>query len=352
MVTYAQEGLPVLAFVLAIGVAAEFIRAQIGVRLALARGWNATEVVATSLRGLPTILALIVGIGLAAARVDLEPRTMDTLAAVLRALAVLAVTAKAALLGGRLVRHMTSREDVPLPSSTIFVNLTLAITWILGALIMLAALDISITPLLTALGVGGLAVGLALQPTLENLFSGVQVLMSRQIEPGDFVQLESGEQGWVEDVTWRNTTIKLFSNDLVIVPNTTIAKSRIVNFTTTDAEHVTWVDIGVAYGSDLEEVERITVETARELQQDGTGSVPDYEPLFRFTDFGDSAIGLTVSLRSESIIDRWVLRHEFIKCIHKRYAEAGIEIPFPQRTVHLEGHPSGHSTNSQDSSAS
>lgn len=295
--------------------------------------------IARAVHWLPTVTALSVGLYVAGRQLELPPTGLATLGAAIRILLIGTVTLKLGALAGRLVRIYTSREDTVLPSSTIFVNLTRAAVWSIGVLVMLAALDVSITPFLTALGVGGLAVGLALQPTLENLFAGVQVLMSRQIEPGDFVRLESGEEGWVEDVTWRNTTIKMLSNDLMIVPNATVGRSRITNFTSMDEQHGIIVNLGVAYDSDLDLVERVTLEVARDVQANVPDAVPDFEPTVRFCGFGDSAMELRAVLRVTQYSERFPVQHEFIKRLHARYAAEGIEIPFPQRTVHLVAQP-------------
>ena len=95
----------------------------------------------------------------------------------------------------------------------------------LGGLVLLNSLGVAITPLLTALGVGGLAVALALQDTLSNLFAGVHILTSRKVQPGDFIQLDNGMQGYVQDTNWRNTIIRQLPNNILVVPNATVASS-------------------------------------------------------------------------------------------------------------------------------
>lgn len=302
------------------------------------RAWKAGFALARGLHGFPTAIALLLGATQGLRRLDITERGARLLGTSAEVVGIALLTAFGARIAGRMIRAYTQRDDSRLPSSTIFVNLARVAIWVIGGVSILGAMGVSITPLIAALGVGGLAIGLALQPTLENVFAGIQVLMSRQVEPGDFIQLESGEQGWVEDVTWRNTTIKLFTNDLVIVPNATIAQSRIVNFTSTDTQHVISLELGVAYDSDLQHVERVTLEVATEMQGE-PGAVPDYEPLFRYKAFGDSAVLLTISIRAETVADRWVLRHEFIKRLHARYAAEDIVIPFAQRTVHLAPGP-------------
>lgn len=318
-----------------IGFVADFIVYQVWLSRAKTTKHQISGAVARAVHWLPTLAALLLGVRLTVPSLDLTAGATQFISTASQVLAIVIVTAKVATLSGRLVRIVTSREDNPLPSSTIFVNLARGTVWVVGGLVVLAALRVSIAPLITALGVGGLAIGLALQPTLENLFGGIQVLMSRQVEPGDFIRLETGEEGWVRDVTWRNTTIEMVSNDLVIVPNATIAKSRVINFTTLDEQHSVTVPVGVAYGSDLEYVERITADAARAAQREIEGAVSEWDPPIRFFEFGDHAVNLRVVLRVERYDVRFAVLSEFIKRLHKAYADAGIEIPYPQTTVHL-----------------
>jgi small-conductance mechanosensitive channel len=192
-------------------------------------------------------------------------------------------------------------------------------------------------PVLTALGLGSLAIALALQDTLSNLFSGLQILASKQIKPGDFVGLDSGEQGEIIDITWRNTIIREISNNEIIVPNSRMASVTLTNYQLPEQELSIPVEIGVAYGSDLELVERVAAEVALEVVRECEEGVTDFEPLVRFYSFGDSAVEFRVILRAIRYRDRFPLVHEFVKRVHARFAEEGIEIPFPQRVVHMEG---------------
>jgi small-conductance mechanosensitive channel len=299
------------------------------------RRWVAGEALARGLQGASTAAAIVLGASQTLTLLGLTPAAERNWRSWIQVVAILLVTAFVSRIGGRMIRSYTRRDDARLPSSSIFVNLARALIWLIGIMTVLATRGVSIAPMLTALGVGGIAIGLALQPTLENVFSGIQVLLSKQVLPGDFVQLETGQQGWVQDVTWRNTTLKLMSNDLVIVPNATIAKSLVTNYTTLDEQTVVWLQLGVDYASDLERVEQVTLAVAREVTASVEGAVRDYEPLFRFTEFDESAIRLTVSVQAESVHTRFVVRHELIKRLKARYDAEGIVIPFPQRTVHL-----------------
>ncbi len=233
----------VAAGIVAAGLVADAILFRFLKARSQARHWQIGGALARALHGLPTAAAMLIAARTVIAKLDVPPDTTALLLKGLSVASIVVITAFAARIAGKLIQGYTEREGARLPSSTIFVNLARGVVWVLGGLSVLAALGISIAPLLTALGVGGLAVGLALQPTLENIVSGVQVLASKQIEPGDFIQLETGQQGWVQDVTWRNTTIKMLSNDLVIVPNATIGKSLVTNFTSLEEQHVL-VDAG------------------------------------------------------------------------------------------------------------
>lgn len=208
-----------------------------------------------------------------------------------------------------------------------------------GSLLVLDNLGIEITSLVTALGVGSLAVGLALQPTLSNFFAGLHLSMAQPVRVGDFVELEDGTQGHVVDIGWRATKIRQLANNLVIVPNSRLAEMRLVNYSLPDAPQAVLVPVGVAYGSDLERVERVTVEVAREVQGALPEADPTHEPFLRYGSFGASAIEFNVILRAVSFTDRWPLVHEFVRRLDRRYRAEGIEIPFPQRVVHHVGGP-------------
>lgn len=298
------------------------------------REWRGGEAVARALPGIAEVLFVLGGTAIAAHRLDLAPSTLDTTRTLLIVAAIIASTVFAVRLATHLTHLYTSREDAIVPSSTIFVNITRVAVVVIGLLVALNALGISITPMLAALGVGGLAVALALQDTLSNLFAGLQLIASKQIQPGDYIQLETGQEGYVEDMTWRFTTIRPFSNNMIIIPNANLASSLMINFQQPVGEMSVYVEIGVSYKSDLAHVESVTHRVAREVMERVDGAVPDFTPVILFHTFGDSSIRLTVVLRVAEYADKYMLTHEFVKAIHSAYAEEGIEIPFPQRVVH------------------
>ncbi len=248
---------------------------------------------------------------------------------------VLSLTLAVASFLARLVARRATNWPDTLPSTTLVQNAVRLVVVGLGVLVVLSELGIAITPLLTALGVGSLAVALALQPTLSNLFAGFYISLARQIRVGDYVELETGQQGYVVDIGWRSTQIRELPNNLIVVPNARVAEIIVKNYALPMTEQSALVQVGVSYASDLEKVERVTMEVAREVQRSVTGAQPDFEPFIRFHTFGDSSINFSVILRVKEFTDRYLVTHEFVKRLHARYAAEGIEIPFPQRVVHL-----------------
>jgi len=206
-----------------------------------------------------------------------------------------------------------------------------------GGLLAMQAAGYQITPLLTALGVGSLAVGLALQPTLSNFFAGIYLSTSKPIRVGDFVELEDGTQGEVVDIGWRATKVRQVANNLAIVPNSRLSEMRLLNFSMPVATQATIVAMGVAYDSDLRFVERVVLEVAGACQRELPEADPEHEPAVRFHTFGASSIDFNVVLRARAVTDRLALVHEFVKRIKERFDAEGIEIPFPQRVVHHAG---------------
>jgi len=234
-----------------------------------------------------------------------------------------------------LLRMYMNRYRQEMPAVSLVVQASKVLVLLVGVIIALDKIGIAITPILTALGVGGLAVALALRDTLENLFAGFHVLASGHIKVGNYIRLEGGEEGFVEDITWRNTVIRQPSDNLIIVPNSKLSSSIVINFHKPDSELAVIVPVGVSYDSDLEKVEKITIEVAKEVQREVEGAVPDFEPFIRYTAFGDFSINFNVILRAKDVPSQHILRHEFIKRLKRRYEEEDIKIPFPIREVYL-----------------
>jgi small-conductance mechanosensitive channel len=235
----------------------------------------------------------------------------------------------------RLVARRAAMYPEALPATSLTQNLVRIVVIGLGLMVIASTLGIAITPVLTALGVGSLAVALALQPTLTNLFAGFYVTLARQIRVGDYVELETGQTGYVVDIGWRSTKIRELPNNLILVPNARIAEIIVKNYSLPENEQAALVQVGVSYASDLAQVERVTIEEATAVQREVEGAVREFQPFIRYNAFGDSSVNFTVILRVREFVDRYLVTHEFMKRLHRRYQREGIEIPFPQRVVHM-----------------
>ena len=281
---------------------------------------------------------------------DMPMETHFTLAAQILLIIALVLFADRFSVG--LIGSYAERSNTFRGSRSIFQGITHGIVFGIGGLILLGTLGISITPLIASLGITSLAVALALQPTLENFFSGVQLVVDKPIRVGDFIELDSGEQGFVEKIGWRSTWIKMLPNNTVIMPNSLLSQSKIINYFYPEKELSVPVEVGVHYSSDLEHVEQVTLEVAREILSSHKWGVPEYETFVVYTGFGDSSVNFTVMLRAREYFNRFWVKSAFIKALHKRFAEEGITIPYPIRAINLEqeGAGSGHLRHTDTSS--
>jgi small-conductance mechanosensitive channel len=309
-------------------------------RLAKLTRWEFDDILVSKLRGFVFPWFVLAGAGLSLSCLTLDPSIRSTVKLILEILLILLLTALAMRLLGSWVKHVTQKKSQNVPAASLLVNVTRIVVGVAGALVLLQSLGISITPALTALGVGGLAVALALQDTLGNLFSGIQILITQMIRPGDYIRLETGQEGYVHDITWRYTTLRSLPNTLIVVPNSKIASLLVTDFSLPEKEMAVLVEVGVAYESDLRQVETITCEVARDVMQNVTGGVAAFEPFIRYHTFGDFSIQFTVILRAREFVDQYLIKHEFIKRLHERYQASGIHIPFPIRDVRLRQLPS------------
>jgi small-conductance mechanosensitive channel len=285
------------------------------------------QAIADGVRWLPTALGFVFGMQVGVGHIALDGKVSFYGHLAPGLLLVLVMTVFSARILGRVVGSLTAREDNPLPSGSIFVNLVRAAVWILGSMWVLSMLGVSLAPLITALGVGGLAVGLALQPTLENMFSGIQLITSGQIKPGDFIRLDTGDEGTVLDVTWRNTTVQKLTNDVVIVPNSVLARATVTNFTTVEHDFVLIIPVSFASAGDPDVVERLALEVAREVIAEVPQAIPNQAPTATFAELTPPAAVLNIAIRCSSYQDRIPVRHEFIRRLAKRFAEEGVQAP-------------------------
>lgn len=177
---------------------------------------------------------------------------------------------------------------------------------------------------------------LALQDTLSNLFAGFYVSLSGHIRLGDYIKLDSGEEGYVTDITWRSTTVRALPSNMIVMPNAKLAQAIVTNYYLPEKRMSLLIPIGVSYDSDPEQIERILIEEASKGAQDIPGLLAEPAPFVRFIPgFGDPSLNFTLICQVKEFVDQYFAQHELRKRIFKRFREEGVEIPFPIRTVYL-----------------
>lgn len=331
-----QEALWPLVFILVgwvIGILVE--RFVVGRLKAIAARttWEGDDIVIESVQGLMRWIGGLVGLHLGFFHWVVSQSVAGWLQKGTVIAGILVATVFAARLAVGFVKLYTRSVEGVVPSMSIFHSLTRVAVFALGILIALQSVGISIAPILTALGVGGLATALALQPTLANLFSGIQILASRTINPGDFVKLDSAEEGFVVDINWRTTTIRSTANNLVLVPNSRVANAVVTNHHYPDREIAVGVAWVVPFGTDLARVEEIVAEIGLEVQQNVEGAVAAHVPVARFTNFAEAGVSFNVGLRAREYGDQFLLKHEFIKRLDAKFRREGIDLPYPHRVM-------------------
>lgn len=216
----------------------------------------------------------------------------------------------------------------------LFIKMAMALVYLVAFLVILSHFGVKIESIVVTLGVGGLAIGLALQSTLSNFFAGLHLLSDKPIRVGDFVEVEGGNTGYIEDIGWRSTRIRTLSNNIVIVPNGKLSESTISNQSLPALEVSVPISCGVAYDSDLEKVERISIQTAKQLQEKFPEIAIEHEPFFRYYKFGDSNINFRIFIRARTPESQYRLRHEYIKMLKSTFDKNNIEISWPVRKVY------------------
>jgi len=217
---------------------------------------------------------------------------------------------------------------------------------VVGVLVLLSVLGIHVTPILTALGVGGLAVALALQDSLANLFAGMHLLADQPIRVGDYVRIADSIEGHVVDIGWRSTRVRMLQNTIVVVPNKRVAESVVVNYDMPEPRMSLEIPVKVSYASDPDTVERVLVEEAGRAAAEVPGLLAEPTPFARLIPgFGESSLDFSLICQVASFVDQYVVQHELRKRILRRLRAEGIEMPYPTRVVELrasDGRPLPH----------
>ena len=307
--------------------------------------WTPTDLDSRLLRStrLPlTLVIIVVGAYLALTLpLDLasgQQNAVDTFAGVLGV--VIGVLGAASLVGilfdwyvdnvGRRARPVLDLKFIPLIR-----RVATTLVYGLGALLVMDRLGLDVTPLVAGLGLGGLAVALAIQPTLANLFAGTYVMTEGVIAPGDYIELENGIGGYVVDVGWRSTRIRTWSNNLVVVPNSRFAETIITNYQAPSPPVNVFLTCGVAYESDLYHVETVCRQVMDDVLDSSDAAVKEFGGWFGYESFGDSNVDFWLFVQAKSRLASFDLRTVLVQRLHQRLKEEGIVINYPVRTLQL-----------------
>lgn len=222
-------------------------------------------------------------------------------------------------------------------SKTIFIfvqKVTSVAIYIIAFILILDNFGVEIAPLLAGLGVAGLAIALGLQETLANLFAALFLVMDKSINIGDYIQLEDGTNAYIEDISWRSVRIRTIGGNTVIVPNAMFVGQKISSYDYPESPYSMSIRLGVAYGSDLDFVEKVAIQAAKNVIESEGIKIKDNNPIIRFKAFADSAIEFIIIVTVDKVTDESRVKHALVKEIDKQFKKENIEIPFPQRVVY------------------
>ena len=272
---------------------------------------------------------------------ELTPHTLQVVERVTGVIAVILGTSALAMAVSNLFqwyvevispRTASSLDDRLIPMLR---RVAIALAYGLGALVALDLLQVNISPLIAGLGLSGLAVALALQPTLANLFAGTYVMTEGVVHPGDYIELENGVAGYVIDVSWRSTRLRTWTNNLVVVPNSRFAETIITNYQGPIPAVNIYLTCGVSYDSDLALVERVCQEEMNRLLDADDRAVKEYGAYFAYESFDDSNVMFYLFIQARDRIASFEVQSELIRMVHERFREEGIVINYPMRTINF-----------------
>lgn len=282
------------------------------------------------------LLIVVGGILVWAASVPLPPKSHGPIQLAATIVALLAATIFFDGFIRKTIELRSATSNVLATSGGVLRSAARIIVYLLGGLMLLAVAEIPIAPLLTSLGIGSLAIGLALQKTLEDFIAGLLIAADQPIRVGDFVEVVDGDvSGTVLSIGWRTTRLRTREDTFIVVPNGRLAQATLVNRSMPSADLCFTVPVGIGYDSDLDAAAAATVEVARAIQASDPRAVPDYEPRVSYHAFGDSSIDFRVWMRAKNWEGHFGMRDAFIRALHIRYGAEGISIPFPIRTLDL-----------------
>ncbi len=280
-------------------------------RIGKRQGWDAVAAIAEIIAGVIVVWCALAGLYIGLGGVALTVRTGLFLDRIIGALAILSVTWVLARFLGTAVAAYGRHADKRIFSASLYANVVQGAVLIVGIVTVLSTFGVSIAPLLTTLGLGGLAVALALRDTLSNLFSGIHIVASRQIRPGDFVKFDFGVEGEVTDIEWRSTTVLDAQKNPVVIPNEKVASSVLINYSRGSHEQLMAVSATVPWKGNYHELEALASRASRGAS-------------IALTAVNEASLEITAYLLVESAQSRAGAAAEFRRRLYDSVRTAGI----------------------------
>lgn len=227
------------------------------------------------------------------------------------------------------------------PHLYIIARLTHYIIYVIGFVLALSTLGIDVSKLALVASALGIGIGLGLQGIVNNFVSGLAVLLERSLKVGDFIELDSGITGEVIEIHMRATLMRTNDNVDILIPNAELTNGKVINWTLEESVRRFRIPFGVAYGTDKNLVKKAVLEAARSLPYtlDSNGR----EPVVWMSSFGDSSLNfiLGVWVSAEQVKRPTALQSDYLWAIDDALRKYNIEIPFPQRDLHLRSNQTG-----------
>lgn len=203
---------------------------------------------------------------------------------------------------------------------------------ILGIFFIFDTWDVNLSPLLATAGIAGIAIGFAVRDSLANILGGIQLVLDKTFKVGDKVELDSGEMGVILDIGIRSTKLKTYDNEVIYIPNGSLANTKVKNFTVPDLSLRVNVNFGVEYGSDPERVRNVVLEALKKIDT----VIEDPEPAVQFLNMSDFSLDFVARVWVQSYTDAYSTKLKVTDEIYNVLNKAGIGIPFPTRTVYTK----------------
>ncbi|HJU11945.1 MAG TPA: mechanosensitive ion channel domain-containing protein [Candidatus Binataceae bacterium] len=274
-----------------------------------------------------TIAIIVSGIEVAAQAAPLPPVWRTDVSITLTAGIILALVIFADKISRVWLRREAARYQLFAEGYGIVTGAVRGLIFALGLLMFLESVGISIGPLLASLGIGSLAVALALQETVKNMFAGFFLIADKPLEVGDYVKLQSGQEGQLFKLGWRSSKFRMLTSEVVVVPNSQLIDSIVTNYRAADGDVAVSIDLAVLNSNSPPHVERAVMEVAQEVMASVTSDRAGFEPEVLFRGISGNLINLTVLIHTQRSDSIATIRSEFIKRALARFAREEIKLP-------------------------